>query len=146
MVKAEEVRPLREQILRPGRPKKESVYPGDDEPRTLHLVLKEKKTVLGGVSLFHDPRGDAGARGTPGCEVWRVRGMAVIPERRREGLGRRLGQAVQAVVEKRGGGVWANVRTDARPFYEALGWVAEGETFVLKGIGEHVLMTWRAPV
>lgn len=136
LVKADDVRPLRREVLRPGQPDEASTYAGDDDSRTLHAVFKDDATTVGVVSLLHDPRGDVGS------EVWRVRGMAVLPDRRREGLGTRLMSTVQAVVEKRGGGLWANVRLSAIPFYSARGFLAVSDEFEVDGVGTHVVMTW----
>jgi GNAT superfamily N-acetyltransferase len=136
LVKAADVRPLRREVLRPGQPDDASTYEGDDESRTLHAVFKDGATIVGVVSLFHDPIGDVGS------EVWRVRGMAVHPDRQRQGFGTRLMSAVQAVVEKRGGGVWANVRLDALAFYSARGFVVVSDEFELEGAGTSVVMTW----
>ncbi|MFT7464961.1 MAG: putative N-acetyltransferase YhbS [Pseudohongiellaceae bacterium] len=137
LVKAEDVRPLRRQVLRPGKAAKSSEYEGDDDSRTMHAVFKDEKTIVGAVSLFHDPRGDVES------EVWRVRGMAVLPERQGEGIGGRLLGAVKAVAEKRGGGVWANVRMTALPFYSAQGFKVDSNEFKIPGLGEHVVMIWR---
>lgn len=136
LVKAVDVRPLRGEVLRPGKAAKASVYEGDDDSRTMHAVFKNGEAIICAVSLFHDPRGDVGS------EVWRVRGMAVSPEWQRQGFGARLLSAVKAVAEKRGGGVWANVRLPALPFYTAQGFRVDSDEFQIRGIGPHVVMIW----
>lgn len=137
LVKAEDVRPLRREVLRPGKAAKSSEYEGDDDSRTLHMVFKDGKTIVGTVSVFHDPRDDLES------EVWRVRGMAVVGDRQRQGIGARLLSAVKAVVEKRGGGAWANVRLSALPFYSAQGFLVDSNEFKVPGLGPHVVMIWR---
>jgi len=50
------VRPLRQAVLRPGRPPVESVYPGDDDPRSAHLAVRTASgEVLAVGSLLPEP-------------------------------------------------------------------------------------------
>lgn len=141
LVKAADCLPLRERILRPGQAPSAYTYAQDDDPRALHFGVRAGKQLVGVASLLPEPRGDA-YPGGPGPEGWRLRGMAVEEERRGTGLGRMLLQAVQAVVQQRGGGLWFTARVKVRPFYERYGCVALGEVFELPGGGPHVVMTW----
>jgi GNAT superfamily N-acetyltransferase len=141
LVKAAECLPLRERILRPGQAPSAYTYAQDADPRALHFGLREKKQLVGVASLLPEPRG-AATPGGAGPETWRLRGMAVEAERRGQGLGRMLLQAVQAVVQQRGGGMWFTARVKVRPFYERYGCEAQGGVFDLPGGGPHVLMTW----
>jgi GNAT superfamily N-acetyltransferase len=140
LVKAAECLPLRERILRPGQPPSAYTYALDGDPRALHFGLRQGKALIGVASLLPEPR--AGAGYSPGPESWRLRGMAVETERRGKGFGRMLLQAVQAVAQQRGGGLWMTARVVVRPFYERFGCKVEGEVFDLPGAGPHVLMTW----
>jgi GNAT superfamily N-acetyltransferase len=141
LVKAADCLPLRERILRPGQPPSAYTYGLDGDPRALHFGLRAGKALVGVASLLPETRG-AGSPGGPGPETWRLRGMAVEADRRGHGLGRMLLQAVQAVVQQRGGGLWFTARVPVRPFYERFGCAAEGGVFDLPGGGPHVLMTW----
>jgi predicted GNAT family N-acyltransferase len=137
LVRAAECRPLREAILRPGQPPEAYTYAADDHAQALHFAVKTPKGAVQGVaSLLPEARTDGGR------ETWRLRGMAVVPERRGAGLGRMLLQAVQAVVQQRGGGLWCTARTNVEAFYLAHGFRREGDVFDLPGGGPHVLMTW----
>jgi predicted GNAT family N-acyltransferase len=137
VVRADECRPLREAVLRPGQPPEAWTYALDDEPRAIHFALKEKKNVVGVASLLPEARDD-------GRELWRLRGMAVPEARRGEGFGRTLLAAVQAVVKQRGGGLWCTARTNVATFYERYDFLQVGEVFEVEGAGPHVLMTWNA--
>jgi len=132
---------LRARVLRPEQPRENSVYPGDDDPQNLHAGVREEEDgpLVAVGTLLHDPRDPEDAA----SEVWRIRGMAVEEACRGKGYGAQVLKTLQAVVEARGGGVWANVRTPARGFYATHGFEAHGEEYELKGIGPHVLMTWR---
>ena len=138
LVKAETCHPLREAILRPGQPRSAWTYATDDDPRALHFAIKQGRKVYGVASLLPEARTDGGK------EPWRLRGMAVLAELRGQGYGRMLLQAVQAVVQQRGGGVWCTARTTVEEFYRHYGFVREGEVFDLPGGGPHVLMSWRS--
>lgn len=141
LVKAADCLPLRERILRPGQAPSAYTYAQDGDPRALHFGVRAGKVLVGVASLLPEPRGGA-YPGGPGPETWRLRGMAVEEERRGTGLGRMLLQAVQAVVQQRGGGLWFTARVKVRPFYERYGCTALGEVFDLPGGGPHVVMTW----
>jgi len=137
VVRAAECRPLREAILRPGQPPEAYTYAADEQAQALHFAVKTAKGAVQGVaSVLPEARTDGGR------ESWRLRGMAVLPERRGQGLGRMLLQAVQAVVQQRGGGLWCTARTNVEAFYLAHGFRREGEEFELPGGGPHVLMSW----
>ena len=142
-VAVELVRPLRQTVLRPGRPPAESVYPGDDDPRSAHVAAR-----LGG------PIGEIVAVGSllpdappwpvpdeDGGRCWRVRGMAARPGLRGRGFGtavldellRRAGEAGSALV-------WCNARLPALGLYARAGFTPVGEPFELPDIGPHQAM------
>jgi GNAT superfamily N-acetyltransferase len=127
-------RPLRQRILRPGQRLEELIYPGDDAPESLHLGAFDGARLLGVASLYaQSPEGSAPAPGD-----WRLRGMAVVPEARRRGVGAALVRACEAHARARGGTrLWFNARVEALPFYFALGYVAVGDPYELPGIGLH---------
>jgi len=131
---AAETRPLRRRILRPSQAEHELVYPGDDAPGNLHLGYFDGAILLGVASLFR--QSPEGAPDDPGD--WRLRGMAVVPEARRRGVGAALVAACEVHARSRGGTrLWFNARVDALPFYFALGYEATGEPYELPGIGAH---------
>lgn len=143
LVSGEECLPLRREVLRPGQPPENSVYPEDSDPRALHAAVRlEDKGQLVAVGTLLP---DALDKDDATSEVWRIRGMAVDPDLRRQGYGAQVLKMLQAVVKARGGGVWANVRSPAVAFYAAHGFGEQSDEFELPGIGPHVLMTWRPP-
>lgn len=130
-------RPVRRAILRPTQAEHELVYPGDDAPDTLHAGAFEEERLVGIASIYREARAgsnDAGA--------WRLRGMATLPDVRGRGYGAALLRLCIEYAAARGGRVaWCNARTSAAGFYEALGFVREGEAFELPGIGPHFVMS-----
>lgn len=145
-VAAEDVRPLRGSVLRPGQAPDELVYPGDDHADALHAAIRgigAGGTGAGGTGAIvgvatvapeghpRDPR--------PGD--WRLRGMATAPGARGRGLGAALLAACLHHARDRGGArVWCNARVTAEGFYVRAGFVAEGARFELPDIGPHVVM------
>lgn len=80
----------------------------------------------GGVLL-----GSARLLPTAGDTERQVRQMAVSPEARRLGVGRALMLALEARAAEEGAcETWLNSRDTAYGFYEAIGYVLEGEEFV----------------
>jgi GNAT superfamily N-acetyltransferase len=133
-IAAADTRPLRRRILRPNQTEDELVYPGDDAPESLHVGAFDATVLLGVASVFRQSPEGAPDRPTD----WRLRGMAVVPEARRRGIGKALLAACERHAQARGGTrLWFNARVDALAFYRALGYVEIGEEYELPGIGWH---------
>jgi GNAT superfamily N-acetyltransferase len=133
-IDAAATRPLRRRILRPGQAEHELAYPGDDEADSLHVGAFSGSELLGVASVYR--QSPAGA--PPVATDWRLRGMAVVAEARRRGVGAALLAACERHVRAHGGRrLWFNARVDALPFYRAAGYEVVGEEYVLPGIGPH---------
>ncbi len=137
-ISAEQARPLREAILRPGYPPELSIYPGDDHPLALHAGAFLGEQLVGIASLFHQP-----PPFDPHLDGWRLRGMAVVEASRRKGAGKALVQACLAYARDNGAEVvWCYARTSAAPFYRSLGFREHGQEFDIPESGPHYVM-WR---
>ena len=133
-IAAADTRALRQSVLRPGQPVHELVYPGDDAPETLHVGAFDEARLLGIASVYRQSPDSA----APEPGDWRLRGMAVVPEARRRGVGAALLAACEEHARRHGGTrLWFNARVDAMAFYAALGYQAIGEAYELPGIGAH---------
>jgi len=137
-VSSETVRPLREEVLRPGQSGEQLTFAGDESPETLHAAITLDGRLVGVASVIRDghPR-----RPQPGD--WRIRGMATTAQMR----GRGIGAALLALCESHarehdGHRLWCNARVGARDFYERGGFAVEGEMFEIPAIGAHLLM-WK---
>jgi SAM-dependent methyltransferase len=136
-VDAATVRPLREQVLRPGQSPEQLTYDGDDAPDTLHLAVRSESEIVGVTSVLrdghpHDPR--------PGD--WRIRGMATRAGMRGRSIGAALLEGCERHARERDGArVWCNARRDARRFYERAGFTVEGDEFEIPSLGAHYLMS-----
>jgi GNAT superfamily N-acetyltransferase len=146
-IPAADTRPLRQAVLRPGKTLEELVYPGDDDPRGVHLgAYDDAGRLVGIASVFPDvaPHHLAGtipnAAFDPGA-AFRLRGMATLPEVRGAGHGRQLLEACFDHVREQGGTyLWCNARVNAAGFYEAMGLKAFGDAFEIDLIGPHYVM------
>jgi GNAT superfamily N-acetyltransferase len=148
--------PLRQEVLRPGRPVRDCIYPGEDDRRCAHVAAVQRAP-----AERTGPRraGPAGAEFTvvavgvvlpdapdwepDGDDGWRLRGMATRPDVRGQGLGGRvLDRLIDHVVDQGGGLLWCNARTPALHLYQRAGFSPRGDVFELPEIGPHQVM-WR---
>jgi predicted GNAT family N-acyltransferase len=135
---ADEMIELRHAVLRPGLPREASIYDVDALPTTRHLAaINGDARIVGCATIFPEPfqaRADA----------WRLRGMAVSPELRGAGVGRKILAVIDDMM--RAGTpvpplLWCNARVTAIGFYQRCGWTVVSGEFNVPGIGPHVNMT-----
>jgi predicted GNAT family N-acyltransferase len=138
-VTAEEVRPLRHRVLRPGQAFEDTAYAGDELPDTVHLgAFDDEGRLVGIASLYREGRGDG-----PG---WRLRGMATDAGVRGAGHGAAvLAACIDHVAQAGAGELWCNARMSAVGFYRRAGFEVVGEEFDVPGIGAHVVMVRAVP-
>lgn len=124
-VPVEQVRPLRLEVLRPGREPESVEAATDDLPDTQHFAAVRDGEVIGVMTVFSDPSpaGDA--------DALRIRWMAVRPTLQRTGVGKLLLQAAFQVAHQRSAPlIWADARDTALGFYEHNGFAAIGASFI----------------
>jgi len=128
---------LRQVILRPGLPRETAIFTGDEAQASRHFgAFCEGRLV--GVATIHG----APAPARPSSEIaYQVRGMATVPEARRQGVGGALLAAcVEAARRAEARWLWCNARTPAVPFYARHGFAIVGEVFDIPTAGPHVRM------
>ena len=133
---AADTRPLRQCVLRPHQSADELVFDGDDHPDALHVGAFHGGQLLGIASVAPAPM--------PGTDApaWQLRGMAVLPGVRRQGVGRQvLDACLTHLRAHRATMLWCNGRTPAMGFYTRLGFTAVGEEFVVPHSGPHYVLT-----
>ena len=132
-ISAQETRPLRAAILRPGQTSAQQVYPDDEAPGSFHAGAYLQDELVGIASVFHEaPPGEEDPN------AWRLRGMGVQADFRGQGIGRLLLEKCLAYVEQMGGEkLWCNGRVSALPFYHKLGFQEKGEVFNIPESGPH---------
>lgn len=142
-VVVEEIEPeatydLRRRVLRQHlpAPEVEVAYPADREPGSFHLGIRDDDVVVAIASFSVEP-----APGREERSAVRLRGMAVDPAVQQRGLGRALLDAARDLLRRDGVELcWANARERALPFYEALGFAAEGDVFTSLGLPHRVVV------
>lgn len=128
---ADTVRPLRQRVLRPGRPAEDVTYSADAE--AAHFAAYDPAgTVVGVATAFPEPHPVTGEAG------WRLRGMAVEESVRGTGCGSQVLAATMAHARDSGARlIWCNARVGALAFYTRHGFVAEAGAFEIPGGGPH---------
>ncbi|HVF15131.1 MAG TPA: GNAT family N-acetyltransferase [Acidimicrobiales bacterium] len=136
-ITAEETRPLRHAVLRPGQSFEQTVYSRDDHPETVHLGAFDGDRLVAIASLYREARPNR-----PRRAAWRLRGMATDAEHQGRGLATVVLEVSVAHVAAEGGGeLWCNARLPALGFYQRGGFEIEGDEFEIDGIGPHVVVT-----
>jgi GNAT superfamily N-acetyltransferase len=125
--------PLRQRVLRPH----ETVDALANGGETTHFAVVEEGSVIGCAMVMPEP-----PPWSPGDEAsWRLRGMATAEDRRGEGIGAAVLDAVLEHVAAHGGRtVWCTARTPARAFYERAGFRSRGGVWDEPDLGPHILM------
>jgi GNAT superfamily N-acetyltransferase len=132
-VGAEDVRPLRHLVLRPGRPFAETAFAGDDAPGAAHFGVHRGRELVAVATLLDAPHPD-----WPEERACQVRGMASHPSVRGLGFGAAALAACLAEARRRGAVLlWCNAREAALGFYQRAGFAVTGERFEVPGIGPH---------
>ena len=121
---------LRETILRPGQPKENWTFDTDDDPRAIHLGVKNGEDIIGVISLLPEKNEEV-----PNHPM-RLRGMAVKKHMQGQGVGRQL---LVALLANANDGVWCTARKHVAEFYTKNGFEIFGAEFTMNNM-PHVYM------
>ena len=137
LITAEETIPLRQALLRPDRPRIESIYDGDHDPKSFHVGAfksdASSAAIIGIATML--PTDDPRCQAAP---AYRLRGMAVTKEHQRTGVGSATLHYAEIEAARRDAVVvWCNARTVAIPFYLQHGYESVGDQFELPNVGPH---------
>ena len=132
-ISAKKTHAVRHPMLRQGRPIEDCVFQGDEDKTTVHLGAFEGKELVGVVSAYQKTCQDEGQ-----SKAYQVRGVAVLEEHQRKGIGRELMAQIEVVLRKKNATViWLNARATAFEFYTSLHYIQKGDPFDLPLIGTH---------
>lgn len=135
-VTARDLLPLRHALLRPHQPEETCVFPGDNDPTTIHLGAFMLDEMIGIASLYQESHKTITAG-----SGFRLRGLAIKDALRRRGYGQALLQAVEEQAQAQGADyLWANARITALDFYAKAGYSIGEEEFIVPGVGPHRLV------
>lgn len=103
-------------------------YDGDES--AVHLGAFIAAELVGIASIYPGPN-----------DAWRLRAMAVVPERRGVGIGAALlDECIARCRSYDAAELWCNARTPAMGFYAKAGFIAEGQEFLVPHAGPHFVM------
>lgn len=127
---------VRNPVLRPNLPVETCRFEGDNLPSTVHFGFYTDENLVGVVSIFEKSN-----------TIWhqtkqiQIRGMAVLAEFQKKGIGEQLIYAViEWAISSNIALIWFNARKNAVPFYEKLGFHSIGTAFEIEGVGTHYIM------
>lgn len=127
---------VRQPVLRPGKPVETCIFDGDDLLTTIHFGIFDGNSLAGIISVFK-----ASHEFFTEDSQYQIRGMAVLDNYQKQGLGELLVRhAENDVIEKRGTLLWFNAREVAVGFYKKMGYEVIGEPFPISDIGPHYVM------
>ena len=127
---------VRNPVLRPNLPVESCRFEGDQLPSTVHLGYFDQEKLVGIVSVFEKANAN-----WPNSSQIQIRGMAVLEDFQKKGIGEKLIQTViKEALNNKTELIWFNARKNAVPFYEKLGFHIYGTAFEIEGVGTHYLM------
>jgi ribosomal protein S18 acetylase RimI-like enzyme len=127
---------VRNPVLRPNLPVETCRFDGDNLPSTVHFGYYDNEKLVGIVSVF-----EKNNENWNNNRQFQIRGMAVLEEFQKKGIGEKLVQTViNLAQEKEIELIWFNARKNAVPFYEKIGFHINGTAFEIEGVGTHYIM------
>jgi GNAT superfamily N-acetyltransferase len=141
-ISAEDTYPVRQEVLRPGRPLKECFFEGDLELETIHLGYFDGENLVAIATYV--------ARKNHLFEAtfqYQLRGMAVLSAYRGKDLGKKLLLEGERLLKEKDPQLllWFNARETAVGFYEKFGYKTIGSPFMIPNVCMHIVM-YRNPI
>ncbi|MES2748576.1 MAG: GNAT family N-acetyltransferase [Bacteroidota bacterium] len=127
---------VRHPVLRQGKPIESCFFDGDDLPTTKHFGAFSNEKLTGVVSVYQNKNTNFQEN-----NPFQIRGMAVLTDFQKKGIGELLVLQTEDYVRKQNGElIWFNARELAVGFYEKLNYQKMGEPFLIPDIGLHYIM------
>jgi GNAT superfamily N-acetyltransferase len=128
--------PVRQEVLRKGKPIETCEFKGDDDENTMHFGLYQKEQLIGIISIFKEKNNLFQEK-----NQFQIRGMAVLEEFQGKGFGAELVKVVENhCINLNVDLIWFNAREIAVPFYKKLGYTSIGDSFLIPDVGIHFAM------
>ncbi len=135
-IDAKETHLVRHPVLRTGKPIETCIFEGDDFKTTIHLGLYKYNNLIG-VTTFMKSENNIFSEPSQ----YQLRGMAILSNFQRKGLGAVLISEGENILKKRDVKLlWCNAREIAVNFYERNGFIITGQPFEIAEIGTHYIM------
>ena len=135
-ITSKETYPIRQAVLRQGKPVSTCVFNGDNLDTTMHLGLYLRKEICGVISIYEN-------KNVNFTEVkqFQIRGMAILEKYQNQGFGQELMLKAEAMISlKKAHLIWFNARESAVTFYKKLGYSVIDKPFIISDIGTHYAM------
>jgi ribosomal protein S18 acetylase RimI-like enzyme len=127
---------VRHPVLREGKPIDSCKFDSDDLASTFHLGAFYKNQLTGVITVLSN---NLSAINLP--NHYQIRGMAVLQEFQKKGIGEALVNYAENEIKKlKGNLIWMNARIVAVGFYEKLGYIIKGREFDVPQVGPHFIM------
>lgn len=132
-----ETYPVRQEVLRKGKPLSTCFFDGDEAQETFHLGIFRKNQIVAVISCMRNKNTFFSEE-----HQYQLRGMAVLPQFRHQGLGKDLLIKTEKELRKLQENIllWFNARTGASEFYKKYGYHTKGPVFDIPNVGPHFLM------
>lgn len=129
--------PIRQEILRPGKPLQEVHFQGDRDPSTVHLGAFLEEELLGIATFVKNLHRDFEFE-----KQYQLRGMAILPEFQKKQVGHQLLHSGENLLkqEKDCEFLWCNARESAVNFYLKNGYKTHGDYFEIPDVCTHIVM------
>ncbi|MCO5114429.1 MAG: GNAT family N-acetyltransferase [Bdellovibrionaceae bacterium] len=131
----EDILGLRQAVLHPHGPPQRVTYAQDLHPRTLHIGAFEGAKLVGVGTLIPEDEDEVLSE-----RIFRIRGMAVLPEFQGSGIGHTLLEMMFNHLidnEPKAEMIWCNARISALNLYTSFGFKIHGAEFDIPGSGPH---------
>tara|TARA_Y100001968_G_C19205002_1_gene641862 strand:- start:221 stop:664 length:444 start_codon:yes stop_codon:yes gene_type:complete len=135
-VNVETILPVRQAVLRNGKPREECFFEGDHAEETIHLALYIDEEIQAIATILKDK-----SEKLKSNNQFRLRGMAVIPEAQGKGLGKHLLVYAEDLIHQNPPAIlWFYARKSAVKFYQKNNFEVFGKEFEIPTVGPHFLM------
>ena len=137
-ISSEKTIPVRQPVLRAGRPVADCIFDGDDLETTIHLGAFINNKLVGVVTYMKNANTLFDSE-----NQYQLRGMAVLEDYQAKGVGKKLLYKGEQILKlKEAQLIWCNARIIALPFYKSDGFKIIGEEFHIPTVGPHFVM-WK---
>ena len=138
-ISAKDTLAIRQQVLRPNWTVEQCNFEEDLDETTFHIGAFQDSKLIGIATMMRVSSAELADIDT---DQYRLRGMAVLPEYRDQGIGHSiLDECIEEVRLRECKLFWCNARIKAARFYTAAGFSKTSETtFDIPGAGLHFLM------
>lgn len=135
-IEAKETYPVRNEVLRKGKPVETCYFNGDENSNTAHFGLYLENNLIGIISIFKERNPLFSEE-----QQFQIRGMAILDNHQGKGYGALLVKAAEDYcLDLNTELIWFNARERAVAFYQKLNYTIIGDSFEIPDVGIHFVM------